>query len=384
MLNFEYYNPTRIVFGEDTVKRLDELVPQDARILILYGGNSAIKHGTLDEVMNALGQRVTVAYGGVQANPEYEHLLGALEKIKEHEINFILAVGGGSVIDGAKFLAAAAKFADEDKWKILEGSQITAALPFATVLTLPATGSEMNSGSVISYRSRGLKRSFSSPLVFPKFSILDPSKAVTLPERQTVNGIVDAFVHIVEQYATKQTGAAVTDEFAESLLRIIIRVAPTLIAEPENVQARGDFMWAATNALNGLLRLGEVGDWSVHGIGHQLTALYQIDHARTLAVVLPGVWQYKLEAKQAKLAQMARNVYGLQGDDERELALAAINKTEEFFQQLGVGTRLADYDLGKDDVKALVQNLEKIGATSLGEDKDIDLNASREILLSRL
>ncbi|RIY31535.1 NADH-dependent alcohol dehydrogenase [Psittacicella melopsittaci] len=384
MLNFEFYNPTRIIFGENTIARLDELVPAQAKVLVVYGGNSAKAFGTIGEVTKALGQRKYVEFGGVEANPDYLTLLKAVDAIKEHELDYILAVGGGSVIDGVKFIAAASQFAGEDKWAILEGAPISQALPFGVVLTIPATGSEMNSGAVISYRERGLKRSFASPLVFPKFSILDPSKTLTLPERQTMNGVVDSFVHIVEQYATKQTGAAVTDEFAEGLLRVLLQVGPELKANPNSVQARSDLMWAATNALNGLLRLGEVGDWSVHAIGHQLTALYGIDHARTLAIVLPGVWQYKLEAKQAKLAQMARKVFGLEGDDERELALATIAKTEEFFHSLGVGTRLSDYDLDVQAVVAVVANLEKIGATALGEDKDIDLVASTKILTSRL
>lgn len=384
MLNFEFYNPTRIIFGENTIARLDQLVPAQAKVLVVYGGNSAKAFGTIDEVTKALGQRKYVEFGGVEANPDYLTLLRAVEAIKEHELDYILAVGGGSVIDGVKFIAAASQFTGEDKWAILEGAPISQALPFGVVLTIPATGSEMNSGAVISYRERGLKRSFASPLVFPKFSILDPSKTLTLPERQTMNGVVDSFVHIVEQYATKQTGAAVTDEFAEGLLRVLLQVGPELKANPNSVQARSDLMWAATNALNGLLRLGEVGDWSVHAIGHQLTALYGIDHARTLAIVLPGVWQYKLEAKQAKLAQMARKVFGLDGDNERELALATIAKTEEFFHSLGVGTRLSDYGLDVQAVVAVVANLEKIGATALGEDKDIDLVASTKILTSRL
>ncbi|RIY36034.1 iron-containing alcohol dehydrogenase [Psittacicella gerlachiana] len=384
MLNFEFYNPTRIVFGENTIQRLADLVPAQARVLVVYGGNSAKAFGTIDQVIQALGSREVVEFGGVEANPEYTTLLKAVDLIKAKNLDYILAVGGGSVIDGVKFIAAANKFAEEDKWKILEGTPLTQALPFGVVLTIPATGSEMNAGAVISYRDRGLKRSFHSPLVFPQFSIMDPQKTLTLPERQTMNGVVDSFVHIVEQYVTKDTGASVSDEFAEGLLRVLLKVGPKLKADPQCLPARSDLMWAATNALNGLIRLGQVTDWSVHAIGHQLTALYGIDHARTLAIVLPGVWEYKLEAKQAKLAQMGRKVFALESNDERELALATIVKTEEFFHSLGVATRLRDYNLGENAIPEIVANLEKIGATNLGEDKDIDYVASSKILTSRL
>ncbi|SUO97797.1 iron-containing alcohol dehydrogenase [Suttonella ornithocola] len=384
-MNFEYYNPTRIVFGEGKIAELNRLVPADAKVMVLYGGGSAERNGTLAEVREALGNRVVVEFGGIEPNPEYETLLRAVAEVQAHKVDFLLAVGGGSVIDGTKFIAAAAEI-EEDPWQILlkRGANIQRALPLATVLTIPATGSEMNSGGVITRWEKKAKLSFGNPLLYPKFSILDPQKTLTLPERQMVNGVVDAFVHVIEQYLTYPSGAQVQDAYAEALLRILIEDAPKLLAEPKNMMLRENIMWAATMALNGLIGAGAVQDWSVHAIGHELTALYGIDHARTLALVLPGLWKVRREAKAEKLLQYATNVWQLRDGSEDERIDQAIANTEDFFNALGVGTRLSDYQLDAQVADTVAMQLTEHGLTKLGEHGDITPDVAREILLTRV
>ncbi len=381
MLNFDYYNPTRIAFGEGKVKDLDKLVPADAKVLILLGGSSAKKNGTLSEVTQALGQREVVEFSGIEANPTYETLMQAVEIVKNQNIDFLLAVGGGSVIDGTKFVAAAAHYSDEP-WEILttRATKVTSAVPFGTVLTLPATGSEMNCGSVITRKSIQAKLPFMHPSVFPQFSVLDPTKTYSLPERQVANGVVDAFVHITEQYLTYPVNAAVQDRYAEGLLQTLIEIGPKVIEEKENYDLRANFMWVATQALNGLIGAGVPHDWATHMIGHELTALHNIDHARTLAIVLPSLLTLKQDTKRAKLLQFAERVWHIDtGTDEEKIA-AAIEKTRNFFESLGIGTRLGDYELDASHIPALVKQLENHGMTQLGEHGDIDLAVSQKIL----
>lgn len=382
---FEYHNPTRIVFGAGQISRLAQLVPQEARVLLLYGGGSAHKTGTLYEVKAALGSRFVVEFGGIEPNPEYDTLLRAVAEVKQQQIDFLLAVGGGSVIDGTKFVAAAACF-DGDPWAILQqhGANIDKALPLGTVLTIPATGSEMNHGGVVTRREMNAKLPFRSNHVFPVFSVLDPQKTLTLPEQQVANGIVDAFVHIVEQYVTYPAGAQVQDAMAEGLLRILIAEGPKALSHPHNLDIRANLMWTATLALNGLIGAGAVHDWSTHMIGHELTALYNIDHARTLAIVLPGVWAERKAQKTAKLLQFAERVWGLQHGSDDERIDAAIAKTEAFFQSLGVATRLGDYGLDAEAVTQVVAQLQAHGMVALGERQDITPHVSRAILLRRL
>lgn len=381
MLNFDFHNPTRIVFGKGSIAKLDKLVPEEARTLILYGGTSAEKNGTLNEVRRALGERTFFEFGGIEPNPCFETLLGAVELIHRENIDFLLAVGGGSVIDGTKFVAAAACLKG-DPWQILLtfGSNIEEALPFGTVLTLPATGSEMNNGSVITRRETQDKLPFASRHVFPIFSILDPSKTYSLPQRQIANGVVDAFVHILEQYLTYPVNARVQDRFAEGLLLTLIETGPQAIAETENYDARANLMWTATLALNGLIAAGVPQDWSTHLIGHELTALYGIDHARTLAVVLPSMLNVRREAKRAKLLQYAERVWNIrEGSDEQRID-AAIARTREFFESLGVETRLSDHQLGAEAIAQVIARLQAHGMTQLGERKEITLEVSRRVL----
>ncbi|CAH1748402.1 NADPH-dependent aldehyde reductase YqhD [Thauera humireducens] len=381
MLNFDYYNPTRIVFGKDSIARLDELVPADARVLVLYGGGSAERNGTLAEVEAALGARTVQRFGGIEPNPAYETLMGAVEQIRREKLDFLLAVGGGSVIDGTKFVAAAVNYVGEP-WTILEtgGKHVTQALPMGCVLTLPATGSEMNCFSVVTRKSLQAKLSFASPLVFPRFSVLDPVKTFALPPRQIANGAVDAFVHVMEQYMTYPVNAPVQDRYAESLLQTLIEVGPQALVTPEDYEVRANLMWTATQALNGLIGAGVPQDWATHMIGHEITALYGLDHAQTLAIVLPNLLQQRRDAKRAKLLQFAARVWDIHTGTEDERIDAAIARMRAFFESLGVKTRLSDYGIAADAVDRIVAQLEAHGMKKLGEHRDIDLATSRRIL----
>ena len=385
MQNFQFYNPTRIVFGVGKVATLSDLVPTDARVLLLYGGASAKKTGTLDEVKAALGSRVVHEFGGIEPNPTYETLMRAVEQVQQEKIDFLLAVGGGSVIDGTKFVAAAATF-DGEPWDILlqHGSNVQSALPFGSVLTLPATGSEMNNGGVITRKASRTKLSFQSKHVFPQFSVLDPTKTYTLPSRQIANGIADAFVHTVEQYLTYPVQGLAQDRFAEGLLQTLIEIAPKALAEPADYDARANLMWTATLALNGLIGAGVPQDWATHMIGHELTALYDIDHARTLAIVLPSLLNVQRATKRAKLLQYADWVWHITSGSEEQRIDEAIERTRAFFEGIGIKTHLSGYELGCEAVDAVVGQLKAHGMTALGEHKDINLEVSRSILEAAL
>ncbi|MFC0134979.1 NADH-dependent alcohol dehydrogenase [Massilia eurypsychrophila] len=381
MKNFQFYNPTKIIFGKDTVAELATLVPQQARVLILFGGASAEKNGTLAEVRAALGQRSVREFGGIEPNPSYETLMRAVAMAQAEHVDYLLAVGGGSVIDGTKFVAAAAVF-DGDAWEIARsgGTKVRKALAFGAVLTLPATGSEMNNGAVVTHKASQDKLAFRSPLLFPQFSVLDPTKTFTLPARQVANGLVDAFVHTTEQYLTYPVQALAQDRFAESLLQTLVEIAPRALAAPDDYATRANLMWTATLALNGLIGAGVPQDWATHMIGHELTALYDIDHARTLAIVLPSLLKVQREQKRAKLLQYGERVWGIRDGSEEERLDAAVDATRAFFERLGVPTRLSAYGLGAQAVEAVLAQLAKHGMTRLGEHGDIDLARSRRIL----
>ncbi|AOK31974.1 aldehyde reductase [Burkholderia singularis] len=385
MHHFDFYNPTRIVFGEKTIERLSDLVPAAARVLVLYGGESARKTGTLDEVRAALGARDVHEFGGIEPNPTYETLMKAVELVRREKIDFLLAVGGGSVIDGTKFVAAAALF-DGEPWHILEarGANITAALPFGSVLTLPATGSEMNNAAVITRQATQAKLAFRHSLVFPRFSILDPLKTYTLPPRQIANGVVDAFTHIVEQYLTYPAQGFVQDRFAEGLLQTLIEIGPKALDRPHDYVIRANLMWVATLALNGLIGAGVPQDWATHMVGHELTARYGIDHARTLAIVLPSMLQVRRASKRGKLLQYAERVWQITDGPEEARIDEAIRRTRAFFESLDVKTRLADYGIGADAIDGLIAQLDAHGMTQLGEHKDVTLDVSRRVLEASL
>ncbi|WP_442768333.1 iron-containing alcohol dehydrogenase [Acinetobacter bohemicus] len=385
MLNFNFYNPTRIIFGGDTIAKINDYVPTEAKVLMLFGGESARKNGTLAEVREALGTREIHEFGGIEPNPSYETLMKAVELIREQKIDFLMAVGGGSVIDGTKFIAAAVNYTG-DTWEILEthGTKITQALPFASVLTLPATGSEMNNGGVVTRKSTQAKLSFSSPYVFPQFSVLDPNKTFSLPTRQLANGVVDAFIHVMEQYLTYPVNAQVQDRFAEGLLQTLIEIGPKILEDSADYDTRANLMWSASMALNGLIGAGVPQDWSTHLIGHELTALYGIDHARTLAIVLPANLQVRRQEKREKLLQYAARVWQIVEGDEEQRIDAAITRTRTFFEQLGLPTRLSNYQLGATDIEIIITQLESHNLTQLGEHKNVSLEISRQILETSL
>lgn len=389
MLNFDYYNPTHIIFGKNRLEELNQVIPADKKVLLLYGGGSVKKFGTLDKVKAVLKTREIGEFGGIEANPTYETLIKAIKLVKEENYDFLLAVGGGSVIDGTKFVAAGALF-DGDPINIFgsgigENRPITEALPFGTVLTLPATGSEMNSGGVVTFVEKKAKLGFGSPFTYPVFSLLDPELTYTLPTRQLANGIMDAYVHVMEQYMTYPVGALLQDRYAESLLQTLIEIGPDVIDENNHdYNTRATFMWSATNALNGTLSRGVPQDWASHGLGHEITALYGIDHARTLAIVLPSLLNVRRNEKREKLVQYAERVWGVTTGTQDAKIDAAIAKTREFFERLGAGTKFSDYGLGEEVVDQLVNQLERHGLTSISERGDQTLEVSRQIYTNAL
>jgi len=308
----------------------------------------------------------------------------AVQVCSKEKIDFLLAVGGGSVLDGTKFIAAASCYGEGDPWDILaKGAEVRAAIPVGAVLTLPATGSEMNTFAVISRNSSQEKLHFSAPHVYPRFSVLDPETTYSLPRRQLVNGIVDAFVHVVEQYATYDVETPLQDRQAEAIMSTLVEIAPRVLAEDRDYNARASFMWCATQALNGLISCGVVQDWTTHMIGHELTAFFGIDHGQSLAVVLPGVLLHQFTNKKDKLAQFARRVWGIQEKPAEDSARAAIERTELFFKTLGMATRLGDYGIDAHGIDRVVRRFEKRG-TVLGEHQNIGAKEIGEILKLRL
>lgn len=381
MLNFDFYNPTRIIFGQGRIADLHKRIPEDARVLVLYGGGSVKTTGTLAEVLSHLGERVVVEFGGIEANPTYETLMRAVELAKQQQIDFLLAVGGGSVIDGTKFVAAAVNY-DGDSKDILNsrGLKIKSALPLGVVLTLSATGSEMNNGGVVTQTASQTKSAFFSEKLFPVFAILDPTKTYTLAPRQIANGVVDAFVHIMEQYLTYPVGGMVQDRFAEGLLQTLIDIGPKALANPDDYQLRANLMWVATMALNGLIGAGVPQDWSTHMIGHELTALYHLDHARTLAIVLPAMLTVRKEAKRDKLLQYATRVWQIDTGTDDEKIDQAITATRQFFERVGVETSLSAHGLGMEAIEAILTQLQTHKMIALGERREVTLAVSRDVL----
>ncbi|MBT8316668.1 MAG: iron-containing alcohol dehydrogenase [Lutibacter sp.] len=344
MNNFDFKNPTKILFGKNQIENLSKEIPENAKLLLLYGGGSIKKNGIYEQVKTALSNFEVLEFGGIPANPEYAVLMDALTIIKEEKITFLLAVGGGSVIDGTKFLSSAALYKGEDPWEILTKSIPTQkGMPFGTVLTLPATGSEMNSGSVITRKETKEKLVMGGPGLFPVFSILDPEVVKSIPQKQIANGLADAYTHVLEQYMTYPVHALLQDRFAESILQTLIEVAPRILKDTSDYNAAANFMWSCTMALNGLIQKGVPTDWAVHMMGHELTALFGIDHARTLAIIAESHYTYNLETKKEKLAQYAERVWNVSEGTLEEKALAGIKKTTEFFHSLGIDTKLSEY-----------------------------------------
>ncbi len=381
MLNFELQNPTKILFGKGQIATIAKEIPANARVLMTYGGGSIKTNGVYEQVIEALKGHEVVEFSGIEPNPTYETLMKAVEIIRTQKLDYVLAVGGGSVIDGTKFIVAAVDFEGEP-WDILAKSiRTTKAMPFGTVLTLPATGSEMNSGAVVTRVATQEKLSMGGPGLFPKFSVLDPEVIKSIPERQLRNGIVDAYTHVLEQYMTYPANAWLQDRFAESILQTLIEVAPKILADPSNYEAAANFMWSCTMALNGLIQKGVPTDWATHMIGHELTALYNIDHAMTLAIIFPNLYRNRFDNKKEKLAQYGERVWNITEGTTEEKAHAAIERTVAWLHELGVKTRLSEYTSDYAHTGEFIEKrFTERGWKGLGERRDITPEVVKEIV----
>jgi NADP-dependent alcohol dehydrogenase len=380
MFNFEFKNQTEILFGKGQSSKIASRIPANAKVLLLYGGGSIKKNGVYDDVCKALETFTFTEFAGVEPNPTYETLIKALAVIKEQNLDFILAVGGGSVIDGAKFLAAATHF-DGEPWDILEkGADFSNPLPIGAVLTLPATGSESNGNSVVTKKATQQKLPFGHPSVQPQFAVLDPQYTFSLPLKQISNGAVDAFVHVIEQYLTYPVNAPIQDGFAETLLKTLIQEGPKALENPKDYDTRANVMWAATMALNGLIGQGVPQDWSTHMIGHEFTALYGLDHAQTLAIVLPSLMRKQKAQKAEKIKQLGREVFKLSAESDEALIEQTIDATQAFFESMQVKTRISDYGLGRNAIDEVLAKLKENQRLKLGEHQDITLEVSKDIL----
>jgi len=386
MKNFEFKNPVKIIFGKGTIPKVAAEIPQDSKVLMIYGGGSIKRNGVYNQVKKALKNFEWFEFGGIEANPKYETCMKAIEKVKENNIDFLLAVGGGSVIDATKFIAAGALYEGKDPWDFFTKRFIVepkAAVPLGAVLTLPATGSEMNWTTVISRVSTQEKLAFGHPLVSPKFSVLDPECVFSLPDRQVANGVVDAFAHVLEQYLTYPVNAPLQDRFAEGILHTLIEEGPKVLANRTDYDAAANFMWSATMALNGLIALGVPTDWATHMIGHELTAFHGIDHARTLAIVFPGMMHVKRKNKKEKILQYGERIWGItEGTDDQRID-KTIAKTVEFFESLGVPCTLPEYDVPVETIGKIKERF-KQRKSKLGEKGDIDYKEVEAILENRL
>lgn len=383
MNNFEFVNPTKILFGKGQIKNLAKEIPVGAKVLILYGGGSIKKIGLLDEVKNVLKDYEIGEFGGIEPNPTYETLMKAVAKIKKEKYDFLLAVGGGSVIDGTKFVAAATLFNRGEPCDILiKQLPVTTAIPLGTILTLSGTGSEMDGEAVISIKSEGAKIPFRSSAIFPQFSVLDPLYTYSVPVKQISNGIIDTFVHVMEQYLTYPVNAKIQDRLAEGLLLTLIEEGPKAFENPNDYDLRSNLMWASTMAMNGLIGSGVPQDWSTHIVGHGITALYGLDHGQTLAIVLPAMLEVQKMEKRDKLLQYAERVWGIKGESEDETISIAINKTRDYFERVGVPTRLSSYGLGKENIHKVVETLEPLEALQikLGENGTLTLDKVKRVL----
>jgi NADP-dependent alcohol dehydrogenase len=385
MNNFFYCNPTRIVFGKGAIASLSREIPTAARVLVIYGGGSIKRNTIYDQVCNALKDRPLHEYGGIQPNPCVEEIERIIPIIKRERIDFLLAIGGGSVIDATKFLALACYCEAGDPWTLMIDPKAIPqkALPIGCVLTLPASGSEMNNCCVISRKSTSEKVACTTSQIYPKFSILDPESTYSLTKENLSYGIVDAFTHVLEQYATYPTQSPLQDRQSEAILSTLIEIATEIYRGSTDYQLRATLMWCCAQAFNGIISRGVPQDWTTHTIGHELTAAYGIPHAQTLAIILPGVWESQFETKKQKLAHYARRVWGLSGDDETA-AVKAIQKTEEFFASIGVSTKFSHIGFDAEKVSGeLCERFKRKGTCALGENKKIGVEDVARIILSR-
>jgi len=380
MKNFIFQNPTKLVFGKGQISKLSSLIPEDAKLMITYGGGSVKTNGVYNQVTEALKNRQYIEFWGIEPNPTIETLRKAIALGKANNIDFILAVGGGSVLDGTKLIAAGILYAG-DAWEIVLKGKADKCIPFASIMTLPATGSEMNSGAVISRTETKEKYAFSSK--YPQFSILDPETTYSLPANQVANGLADIYVHVMEQYLTTTGQSRVMDRWAEGILLSLIEIAPLIKKNQHDYDTMSDFMLSATLALNDFIRMGVSQDWATHMIGHELTAFTGISHGASLAIVLPGTMYVMKEQKKEKLLQYAERVFNINTGTDEEKMLAAINKTDEFFQSIGLATKLSAANIDGSVIDTIVNRFTKEG-TTLGENGNITGAVVGEILRTRV
>ncbi len=379
MFKFSFQNTTRIHFGEGQIAAISRDIPEDSRILVTYGGGSIKKNGVYDQVVEALKDHTWEEFGGIEPNPQFDTLMDAVKIVQSEGYDYLLAVGGGSVVDGTKFIAAAAEYQGSDPWDIcLKGEKVTSALPMGCILTLPATGSESNTGAVVSKGPD--KLFFNSELVRPQFAVLDPAVTLSLPAKQVANGVVDAFVHTLEQYLTYPVNAKVQDRFSEGLLQTLVEEGPNALLQPEDLEVRSNIMWAATMALNGLIAVGVPQDWTTHMIGHEITALYSVDHARSLSIMLPAVMRHQRDAKREKLLQYGERVFNVTAGTEEERIDIISGKTVAFLNSMSVPTSLSAADLGENVIDEILAQLKLHGRDKLGEHGAIGYEQCKEIL----
>ena len=383
MNNFEYCCPTHVVFGKGSIAKLNELIDRNKKVLILYGGGSIMKNGVYNQVKQALEGYNLLEFGGIEPNPKYETCMKAVELIKREGVDFLLSVGGGSTLDATKFISIASKYNGDDAYDaiMIRGEQICDAIPLGDVITLPATGSEMNNGGVISRLSTDEKLPFNNDLVCPKFSIIDPEVTYSLPVRQTINGIVDTFVHVMEQYSTYDVNTPLQDGWALTILKTLIDEAPKVLSNPTDYDARANIFWCATCGLNYWISLGAVQDWATHMIGHELTAFYGIDHGQSLAIVLPRLLKNQKVSKSRKLAKLAREVFGVTEPVDLKAADIAIERIEDFFNSIGMKTRLSDYEIDSKEAAEKIRDRFAKRNVALGEKGAVTADTAYDILV---
>ena len=378
MKNFIFRNPTKLVFGKGQIARLNELIPAEVNLMITYGGGSVTRNGIYDQVKAALKGRKFIEFWGIEANPHVETLRKAIEVGKSENINYLLAVGGGSVLDGTKLIAAGIA-SDEDAWDIVLKGVAEKQIPFASVLTVPATGSEMNGGAVITRAETREKFAFGGD--YPQFSILDPEVTYSLSKHQVACGLADAYTHVLDQYLTTPGQSRLMDRWAEGVLLSIMEIAPKIKENPCDYDLMADYMLAATLALNDFIRMGISQDWATHQIGHELTALHGTTHGHSLAIVMPGTLRVLKEQKHEKLLQYGERVFGITGGSEPERVDKAIEKTEEFYRSLGLTTRLSEENIGNETIETIAKRFNDRGV-AFGENQNVTGDVAREILLA--
>lgn len=380
MNNFTFQNPTKLVFGKGQIELLPELIPNNVNLMITYGGGSVKRNGIYNQVTKALKGIDYIEFWGIEPNPSVETLRKAINKGKENNINFLLSVGGGSVLDGTKLIAAGIA-SEKDAWDIVLNGVAEKQIPYASVMTLPATGSEMNSGAVITRQDTQEKYSFGGE--YPQFSILDPESTYSLPKHQIACGLADAYTHVLEQYLTTTGQSRIMDRWAEGLLMNIIEIAPKIRSNNKDYDLMADFMLSATLALNDFIRMGVTQDWATHMIGHELTAIHGITHGHTLAIVMPGTLRVLKEQKHDKLLQYGERIFNITEGSENDRVDRAIEKTEEFYRSLGLTTRLTEEEIGKETIDLIVDRFNNRGV-AYGERRNVTGAVAGEILMSSI